>query len=39
MKTEIKKMSIFISFERNTPDQIKICFDAKNCKVFETIFD
>jgi ADP-ribose pyrophosphatase YjhB (NUDIX family) len=28
-----------LSFERNTPDQIKMCFDAKKCKVFETIFD
>ena len=28
-----------LSFHRNTPDQIKMCFEAKNCKVFETIFD
>jgi ADP-ribose pyrophosphatase YjhB (NUDIX family) len=28
-----------LSFERNTPEQIKICFKAKKCKVFETIFD
>jgi len=28
-----------LSFERNNPDQIKMCFDAKNSKVFETIFD
>jgi ADP-ribose pyrophosphatase YjhB (NUDIX family) len=28
-----------LSFERNTPDQIKMCFEAKKCKVFETIFD
>jgi ADP-ribose pyrophosphatase YjhB (NUDIX family) len=28
-----------LSFERNTPDQIKMCFEAKPCKVFETIFD
>jgi ADP-ribose pyrophosphatase YjhB (NUDIX family) len=28
-----------ISFERNTPDQIKMCFEAKKWTVFETIFD
>lgn len=28
-----------LSLERNTPDQIKMCFEAKKCKVFETIFD
>jgi ADP-ribose pyrophosphatase YjhB (NUDIX family) len=28
-----------LSFERNTPDQIKMCFEAKKCEVFETIFD
>jgi ADP-ribose pyrophosphatase YjhB (NUDIX family) len=28
-----------LSFERNTPDQIKMCFEAKKSKVFETIFD
>jgi ADP-ribose pyrophosphatase YjhB (NUDIX family) len=28
-----------ISFERNTPDQIKMCFEAKKSKVFEAIFD
>ena len=28
-----------LSFTRNTPDQIKMCFEAKKCKVFETIFD
>jgi ADP-ribose pyrophosphatase YjhB (NUDIX family) len=28
-----------LSFERNTPDQIRMCFDAKKCNVFETIFD
>lgn len=28
-----------LSFERNNPDQIKMCFDAKDKKVFETIFD
>jgi ADP-ribose pyrophosphatase YjhB (NUDIX family) len=28
-----------LSFERNTPDQIKMCFEAKKFKVFETIFD
>jgi ADP-ribose pyrophosphatase YjhB (NUDIX family) len=28
-----------LSFERNTPDQIKMCFEANSCKVFETIFD
>jgi ADP-ribose pyrophosphatase YjhB (NUDIX family) len=28
-----------LSFERNTPDQIKMCFEARACKVFETIFD
>jgi ADP-ribose pyrophosphatase YjhB (NUDIX family) len=28
-----------LSFTRNTPDQIKMCFDAKKCKLFETIFD
>jgi ADP-ribose pyrophosphatase YjhB (NUDIX family) len=28
-----------LSFTRNTPDQIKMCFDAKKCELFETIFD
>jgi ADP-ribose pyrophosphatase YjhB (NUDIX family) len=28
-----------LSFERNNPDQIKMCFDARNSKTFETIFD
>lgn len=28
-----------LSTDRNTSDQIKMCFDAKKCKVFETIFD
>jgi ADP-ribose pyrophosphatase YjhB (NUDIX family) len=28
-----------LSTERNTSEQINICFDAKKCKVFETIFD
>jgi ADP-ribose pyrophosphatase YjhB (NUDIX family) len=28
-----------LSMERNTPEQIKMCFDAKKHKVFETIFD
>jgi len=28
-----------LSFERNNPDQIKMCFDARKSKVFETIFD
>jgi ADP-ribose pyrophosphatase YjhB (NUDIX family) len=28
-----------LSFERNTPEQIKMCFEAKKCEVFETIFD
>jgi ADP-ribose pyrophosphatase YjhB (NUDIX family) len=28
-----------LSFERNNSDQIKMCFDAKNSKTFETIFD
>jgi ADP-ribose pyrophosphatase YjhB (NUDIX family) len=28
-----------LSFERNTPDQIKMCFEARKCEVFETIFD
>jgi len=28
-----------LSFERNTPDQIKMCFESRACKVFETIFD
>lgn len=28
-----------LSVERNNPDQIRMCFDAKNSKVFETIFD
>lgn len=28
-----------LSFERNNPDQIKMCFDAKKSDVFETIFD
>ncbi len=28
-----------LSFERNTPHQIKMCFEARKCEVFETIFD
>jgi hypothetical protein len=28
-----------LSFERNTPEQIKMCFEAKKCEIFETIFD
>jgi len=28
-----------LSLERNTPDQIKMCFEAKKHMVFETIFD
>jgi len=28
-----------LSTNRNTFSQIKMCFDAKECKVFETIFD
>ncbi len=28
-----------LSFHRNTPDQISMCFEAKKHKVFETIFD
>ena len=28
-----------LSFDRNTPDQIAMCFEAKNHEVFETIFD
>lgn len=28
-----------LSMERNTPEQIKICFDARNNEFFETIFD
>jgi ADP-ribose pyrophosphatase YjhB (NUDIX family) len=28
-----------LSFHRNTPDQIKMCFDAKKSELFETIFD
>ncbi len=28
-----------LSFERNNPDQIKLCFNARECKYFETIFD
>jgi ADP-ribose pyrophosphatase YjhB (NUDIX family) len=28
-----------LSFNRNTPDQIKMCFEAKKSKLFETIFD
>jgi ADP-ribose pyrophosphatase YjhB (NUDIX family) len=28
-----------LSIHRNNPDQIKMCFEAKKCKVFETIFD
>jgi ADP-ribose pyrophosphatase YjhB (NUDIX family) len=28
-----------LSFERNNPDQVKMCFEAKKCKTFETIFD
>jgi ADP-ribose pyrophosphatase YjhB (NUDIX family) len=28
-----------LSTERNTSEQIKMCFDAGKCKVFETLFD
>lgn len=28
-----------LSFERNNADQIKMCFDAKNSELFETVFD
>jgi ADP-ribose pyrophosphatase YjhB (NUDIX family) len=28
-----------LSFHRNTPDQIKMCFEAHKCKKFETVFD
>jgi len=28
-----------LSVERNTPEQIKMCFEAKKHKIFETIFD
>jgi len=28
-----------LSLERNTEKQIRMCFEAKKCKVFETIFD
>jgi ADP-ribose pyrophosphatase YjhB (NUDIX family) len=28
-----------LSFERNNPDQVKMCFEAKDKEVFETIFD
>jgi hypothetical protein len=28
-----------LSFERNTPDQIKMCFEAKKSNVFECQFD
>jgi ADP-ribose pyrophosphatase YjhB (NUDIX family) len=28
-----------LSTERNTIEQIRVCFEAKKCKVFETIFD
>jgi hypothetical protein len=28
-----------LSFERNNPDQIKMCFEAKESKIFEAIFD
>jgi ADP-ribose pyrophosphatase YjhB (NUDIX family) len=28
-----------LSFTRNNADQMKMCFEAKKCKVFETIFD
>lgn len=28
-----------LSFERNTADQIKMCFEAKKHEIFETIFD
>jgi ADP-ribose pyrophosphatase YjhB (NUDIX family) len=28
-----------LSFTRNTPDQIRMCFEAKKCEVFETLFD
>ena len=28
-----------LSITRNTPDQIRMCFEAKKCKVFETVFD
>jgi ADP-ribose pyrophosphatase YjhB (NUDIX family) len=28
-----------LSFERNTPEQIRMCFEANTCEVFKTIFD
>ena len=28
-----------LSTERNTLEQIRMCFEAKKCKVFETVFD
>jgi ADP-ribose pyrophosphatase YjhB (NUDIX family) len=28
-----------LSFERNNPEQIKMCFEARDHKLFETIFD
>ncbi len=28
-----------LSLERNNTDQIRMCFEAKKCKLFETIFD
>jgi ADP-ribose pyrophosphatase YjhB (NUDIX family) len=28
-----------LSFERNNPDQIRMCFDSKKQKVFEAVFD
>jgi len=34
----IKKLQE-LSTERNTLEQIRMCFEAKKCKVFETVFD
>ena len=28
-----------LSYERITPEQIKLCFDAKKNKIFEPVFD
>lgn len=28
-----------LSFERNNPEQIRMCFEAKETKIFETLFD
>ena len=40
---QIRDLSVEIlpelSVERNTLKQINMCFEAKKCKLFETIFD